>query len=530
MAVTSGAPLRGESASPSSLASPANMQQQLFASEQALELQRRALQLSFSSLVPAHHQQQTLQQRLSSQDTNSQVDMARQQQLPGQPLHLSLAGLTAFPSLDSTSNTISALLAEATTRRVLQQQLQQQAAQQAALTSTLLGGVQTQNPAASNRTQLPRLSSHQPALTPFQLSSNEKPVQETTTQFIQRLASASRMNGAPQPSSFLQAPSIEKGTTAEAQSKAAASTHVSSQSLRGVDICALQPHGRKPGDSPLDATQRILKHMDDIASKETVDLFVLPQLSPVGYSEDTFRNYLPRTPAMQSMYHQIGFAFASKACKLQVFISYGTIGWRPRADGTLSFFIRQVVLDRSGQVVSSYDKVHLKDYGNSAETRYFERGSTECATVFTINGLRFGTLLCADMRYPNLCRNLVRDQLVDVLLQPAAFSRDDSSFRTWKSFRETRAVENSVYFVGVNYAGESYGETSFVPPWVDDEHVPLVLRKKEAYLMGKVERNVLHHVRSAMPFYRHLMHEEGTRCCTIPKDGDSLTIAAEKRS
>jgi nitrilase len=102
-----------------------------------------------------------------------------------------------------------------------------------------------------------------------------------------------------------------------------------------------------------------------------------------------------------------------------------------------------------------------------------------------------------------LSRRLARDYNVDILLQPAAFSRD-ISFRTWRSFRETRAVENSVYFVAVNYAGENYGESSFVPPWVDENHEPIMAGKEEQCLVETIQSDALEWARENMPFHRVL--------------------------
>lgn len=269
-----------------------------------------------------------------------------------------------------------------------------------------------------------------------------------------------------------------------------------------VQICPLQVELRRPDESPMNATQRVVERMRTVALQIKVDLFILPELSPVGYSEDTFAKYLPNTPQNQQLYQNIDDVFAYQARRLQVFVCYGTIGWTPREDGTLKLSIRQVVLNRLGQQIASYDKMYLCGYGDCAETRFFEPGPREPVS-FAIDGFRFGLLICADIRYPELSRLLVRDHKVDVLLQPAAFLRD-VSFRTWKSFRETRAVENSVYFVGVNYSGNDFGETSVTPPWVDDSHKPEVLGTDEGFLVCKVQKNELEHVRQSMPFYRNL--------------------------
>lgn len=111
------------------------------------------------------------------------------------------------------------------------------------------------------------------------------------------------------------------------------------------------------------------------------------------------------------------------------------------------------------------------------------------------------------MRNPTLSRTLAKPPYnCDVILQPAAFSRD-ISFRTWNSFRETRAVENSVYFVAVNYAGEYYGNSAIVEPWVDENHEPINLGTEEGVLVKYIRKDVLQQVRTDFPYHRQLMSE-----------------------
>lgn len=265
---------------------------------------------------------------------------------------------------------------------------------------------------------------------------------------------------------------------------------------------------------------RVLHQIEGIAVSENVDMFVLPELSPVGYSEDTFARYLPFTPENQVLYQHVDQAFQNLARKYQVYICYGTIGWfndpaAARHQAT-SMSIRQVVVDRTGTQVAVYDKIYLCDYGACAETRFFRPGPASRPVSFRVisrygrSSFCFGLVICADMRYPGLARELAAaaEHRVDCILQPAAFARD-CSFRTWSSFRETRAVENSVYWIGVNYAGNDFGDTCVVPPWVDERHEPTKLGCEPGYLIGTVARDSLDHVRSTMPFYRNLLLEDG---------------------
>jgi predicted amidohydrolase len=296
-----------------------------------------------------------------------------------------------------------------------------------------------------------------------------------------------------------------------------------------VRVCALQPALRPPSESPWDALLRVKRQMEAIAETEAVDMFVLPELSPIGYSEDTFARFLPINAANQAMYQEFDRILQITARNLQAFICYGTIGWStpcnlegqqgPAADSRIPrMFIRQVVVDRLGAQVVCYDKSYLCDYGVCAETRFFQPGPASRPTSFQVttrdvsSSFSFGLVICADMRYPGLVRKLTADSQhrVDCILQPAAFARD-SSFRTWSSFRETRAVENSIFWIGVNYSGSDFGESSIVPPWVDEEHEPITLGREEGYLIGRVTRLTLDHARNTLPFYRNLVLEESVK-------------------
>lgn len=295
-----------------------------------------------------------------------------------------------------------------------------------------------------------------------------------------------------------------------------------------IRVCALQPALRPPCESPWEALRRVQLQMETIAATETVDVFVLPELAPLGYSEDTFAKFLPVNAANQAMYQEFDILFRILAQKLQAYVCYGTIGWSvpthnewcdPMDEGDIPrMSIRQVVVDRLGNQVAIYDKTNLCDYGDCAETRFFQPGPASHPTSFQIRSrdgrrtFRFGLLICADMRYPDLARKLTGDakHRVDCILQPAAFVRD-CSFRTWCSFRETRAVENSIFWIGVNYSGTDFGESSIVPPWVDGDHEPIKLGCEVGYVIGRVTRCALDHARNNLPFYSHLLLEEALK-------------------
>jgi len=288
-----------------------------------------------------------------------------------------------------------------------------------------------------------------------------------------------------------------------------------------LTVAAVQPPLRADDASPMEAAkfaERLMReaiHSTKVRSaidktgRKGVDLFVLPELSPIGYSEHTFANYLPGNAhghTIEVINDEIEQLFSRFAREHGAFVCYGAVGKTREAirDGTSkeNLTIRHIVLSDEGEKIAVCNKIHLCNYGDCAETRFFSPGREPCS--FECRGFRVGIVICADMRNPSLSRTLARDHRVDVILQPAAFSRD-VSFRTWKSFRETRAVENSVYFVGVNYAGNNYGETSIIGPWVDECNEPDVLGTEPAVLVGILNKGTLRKVRKEFPYYGWLM-------------------------
>ena len=270
-----------------------------------------------------------------------------------------------------------------------------------------------------------------------------------------------------------------------------------------LGLCLLQPNLRAPDEDLRSTTQRIL-NLGDTAMADhpdiSIDLFVLPELCPLGYSEDTFAKYLPTSPEKRKLLCEVDAAFRAAAIRWKAAICYGTIGWKPKEvdPESYDYYIRQNVIDSHGELIASYDKIHLCEYGECSETRFFTPGRK--AVSFLLHGWKVGLMVCADLRDPMLSRTLVRNHAAEVLLQPACMVRDES-FRTWASFRETRAVENGVYLVAGNYAGSEYGKAAVIPPWIDGkDHEPQELGAEEECLVTLLDRRVLTEAWTTLPF------------------------------
>ncbi|HCV88008.1 MAG TPA: carbon-nitrogen hydrolase family protein [Alphaproteobacteria bacterium] len=241
---------------------------------------------------------------------------------------------------------------------------------------------------------------------------------------------------------------------------------------------------------------RVARAIDfELASNGPVDLVVLPELGSLDYSRSCFDRLsdlaepLEASPTIESL--------RKVAQTNGVAILAGMARQEPGKDAGTDSFITQALIAADGKLAAHYDKLHIAQFGESTEKDYFVRGDR--LLVFEIGGFTFGTIICYDIRIPELSRVLARRHGVDVILHPTAFCRDET-FHTWQAFATTRAIENQVYFVSVNRAGDDFGDSMLIEPWMD-ETVPLrQLSTGEEFARWTLSRSVLDHARSSYPF------------------------------
>ncbi|MEM9909341.1 MAG: carbon-nitrogen hydrolase family protein [Pseudomonadota bacterium] len=223
-----------------------------------------------------------------------------------------------------------------------------------------------------------------------------------------------------------------------------------------------------------------------------VDLIVLPELSSINYSYDTFSRLSdlaePLDGASFKTWRQVAIKTGAHVC-----YSFARID-------ESGFFISVAVVDPAGRHLGHYDKLHLAQFGASRERDHFQRGNH--LFTFLVNGFRLAPIICYDIRIPELSRALVIYHGVDVILHCGAYFRD-KSFYTWHHFAVTRAIENQVFLLSLNRAGSSFGQSLYCPPWQDDETTPLNFDDtKEDFREIKLDRRTLVDVRRNYSFLR----------------------------
>lgn len=219
-------------------------------------------------------------------------------------------------------------------------------------------------------------------------------------------------------------------------------------------------------------------------------LFLLPELSTTGYHPDTFDKLhllaedLSSSPSL--------CAFAELARSLSCYICFGF----PRIHQPPSHYsIAQALINPKGELECWYDKLHLCNYGECSETRWFSKTEESRVAVFEIAGVKLGIGICYDIRFPEFFRQLAIEHHVDVILHPGGWPRD-SCFSTWHPFVITRSVENQIVIFSINRAGVHFGGSMVAGPWVDQETFPLITADRgPSVLLKFVSKSLIQQVR-----------------------------------
>lgn len=113
-----------------------------------------------------------------------------------------------------------------------------------------------------------------------------------------------------------------------------------------------------------------------------------------------------------------------------------------------------VAIDASGAVLTSYRKVHLYDAFGSRESDHIEAGDPDQLPVVVVDGVRVGLETCYDLRFPEVTRRLAaaEDGAADVVLVPAEWVRGPGKEHHWRTLLTARAIENTVWVLGVGQA------------------------------------------------------------------------------
>lgn len=156
-----------------------------------------------------------------------------------------------------------------------------------------------------------------------------------------------------------------------------------------------------------------------------------------------------------------------------------------------------VVLDRSGELVAAYRKVHLYDAFHYLESDRLIPGTDEPPVLDDLlPGLHVGLITCYDVRFPEITRSLV-DRGADVVVVPAAWVSGPLKENHWATLVRARAIENTCYVLACDQCGRTCAGNSMV---VDPQGVVLAsLGEQEDVLTAELDTTRVRDVRQTNP-------------------------------
>ncbi|WP_419252312.1 carbon-nitrogen hydrolase family protein [Caulobacter sp. ErkDOM-YI] len=207
-------------------------------------------------------------------------------------------------------------------------------------------------------------------------------------------------------------------------------------------------------------------------------------------------------PALQSLDDDIVVrGLRDLAAELGVWIDIGS-ALVLREDGKAAN--RQAVIDPTGAIVATYDKLHMFDVdlptGETArESATYEPGE-RAVVVDTPLGV-FGLTICYDMRFPALYRALALKGAT-ILTVPAAFTRPTGQAH-WEILLRARAIETGSFVLAAAQGGfhedgrGTWGRTIAIGPW--GEVIGVLDHDEPGVLVADLDLDAAPKARAAIP-------------------------------
>ena len=190
------------------------------------------------------------------------------------------------------------------------------------------------------------------------------------------------------------------------------------------------------------------KCVENIVSKELqedTDIFVLPEVWTVGWSCEDFVSSAETLDNSDTIK-----LLSSIARDYNVNILGGSFILK-NSDARL--YNTCPVINRKGELIAMYSKMHLYSYCGCTEGSYITTGKSP--VMVDIDGVKTGLTICYDIRFPEIFREY-RKAGADLLVNMAAWGI--SKPLPWEVLTRSRAIENQAYMVALTQSGHIKGD------------------------------------------------------------------------
>ena len=169
---------------------------------------------------------------------------------------------------------------------------------------------------------------------------------------------------------------------------------------------------------------------------------------------------------------------------------------------------RSLLIDESGAVTATYDKMHVYDVDLPTGERWRESASVrpgEQAVVAQTPWGGLGLTICYDIRFPYLHRALAKAG-AKMIAVPAAFTVPTGEAH-WEVLLRARAIETGAWVLAPAQAGEhedgriTWGRSTVVAPW--GEVVARLDHDEPGVLFATLDFDAVDKARNAVPQLTH---------------------------
>jgi deaminated glutathione amidase len=157
------------------------------------------------------------------------------------------------------------------------------------------------------------------------------------------------------------------------------------------------------------------------------------------------------------------------ARKLAICVHIGSLAIKASPEKAVN---RSFLIDRRGDIVARYDKIHMFDVDLGEGESYRESNTYRAGELAVVADLlwgRIGLTVCYDLRFPALYRALA-EAGASFLAIPSAFTRLTGEAH-WHVLLRARAIENGCFVFAAAQGGkhengrETFGHSLIVDPW-----------------------------------------------------------------
>lgn len=186
--------------------------------------------------------------------------------------------------------------------------------------------------------------------------------------------------------------------------------------------------------------------------QEKYDLIVFPEFFDTGINLSNKEIYEYAEKENNSV---ILKELSQIAKKYDSYIHCGSVCFKENS----KCYNRTYLLDRNGEIIAKYDKIHLFNYFGGNEGTYTTAGDKLCV-VETDFG-KIGLATCFDIRFPEMFTKLTK-MGAELFVIPAAWlvvkkspvSQKEMFVNNWQLISKTRAYDNVAFVITSNEVGD----------------------------------------------------------------------------